>query len=277
MDSLAPLCNGFCFTREVICNHEKKIVPINNVGQYVLFPSKWFHQGFYNSDSVKVFVQAQLIARHSISIEGGVSTRTKDEIIEDPLTVESVMPLCNDILVNWDTTYSRKYFETCKEFDGPIDHQSNCQIPATKFIKVPLIQKLVDTFTIRFPSLTVDMVWLIVKSKPGCGFQTLHRDFYLDPKIIKTIVVNLGAMMRSDVPGEAFSERAKSSPEDSGDDQLKSPPELIDAIVRAQQRRLQRPQVSNIRVLQRKQMQLERARWRRLQRPLVSHIRVLRR
>jgi hypothetical protein len=63
-----------------------------------------------------------------------------------------------------------------------------------------------------FPYLTVDMVWLIVKSKPGSGFKKWHRDFDLDKKIVKTIVVNLGSIKRSEVPGVAFSELSKSPP-----------------------------------------------------------------
>ncbi len=126
---------------------------------------------------------------------------------------ETVTPLCNDILVNWDTTYTRYHFLTCKDFDGSVDNECNCQIPVTKFNQVPIIQNLVDTFCVMFPYLTVDMVWLIVKSKPGNGFQKWHRDFYLDKKIIKTIVVSLGSMKRSEVPGAAFGKLRKSPPE----------------------------------------------------------------
>jgi hypothetical protein len=54
------------------------------------------------------------------------------------------------------------------------------------------------------------MVWLIIKSKPGSGFQKWHRDFYLDEKISKTIVVNLGSMKRIEVPGAAFGKLHKS-------------------------------------------------------------------
>ncbi len=36
---------GFYFTRKTICDDEKKMVPLNNVDQYILFPSKCFHQG----------------------------------------------------------------------------------------------------------------------------------------------------------------------------------------------------------------------------------------
>jgi hypothetical protein len=75
------------------------------------------------------------------------------------------------------------------------------------------MQNLVDTFCLKVPNLTVDMVWIIVKSKLGSGFQSWHRDFYLDEKIVKTIVVNLVSMKRSEVPGVAFGELCKSPPE----------------------------------------------------------------
>ena len=54
-----------------ICCHEKKMAPLNNVGWYILFDSKCFHQGFYNNESGKIFVQAQLFCRHSV---GGATT-----------------------------------------------------------------------------------------------------------------------------------------------------------------------------------------------------------
>ena len=66
----APLFSGVCFSRKVECDHEKKNVQINNVGQYVQFSSKWYHQGHFNDVIGKVFVTAQLFARPSTSIEG---------------------------------------------------------------------------------------------------------------------------------------------------------------------------------------------------------------
>ena len=61
----------------------------------------------------------------------------------------------------------------------------------------------------------MQQVWLIVKSKRGSGFQTWHRDFYLNDKIIRTIAVNLGAMKRSDVPGKAFGHLREIPPEEA--------------------------------------------------------------
>ncbi len=71
-------------------------------------------------------------------------------------------------------------------------------------------------------------MWLIVKSKRGSGFQEWHRDFYLNDKIVRTIVVNLGAMKRSDVPGEAFCHLSEIPPsEPAMPSDQKSPPETI--------------------------------------------------
>jgi len=42
--NFAPKCDNFCFTsRKTVCDHIKNYVPINNLGDYVVFPSKCFH------------------------------------------------------------------------------------------------------------------------------------------------------------------------------------------------------------------------------------------
>ena len=48
--NFAPLCNSFCFTKKKECDQ--------NVGDYVQFPSKWYHQGYFNDVLGKVIVQA---------------------------------------------------------------------------------------------------------------------------------------------------------------------------------------------------------------------------
>ncbi len=58
---------------------------------------------------------------------------------------------------------------------------------------VPLLKNLVDTFETMFPYLSVDLVWLLRKSKEGDGFQGWHKDFSLGQRITKTIVINVGS------------------------------------------------------------------------------------
>jgi len=188
---------------------------------------------------------------------------------------ETVAALSNDILQNWNTTYSLEHFGPCKNFDGPVDKDSNRQLPNTRFHETPLLNQLVDTFTEMLQYLTIDMVWIIVKSydvgsqqwqwwgqataakkdavmethinqptdgsdsckngirgsgsgnggvcgsssvngiKPGTGFQSWHQDFNLNEKITKTIVINLGAVKRSDLLGGPLCELINSENEDN--------------------------------------------------------------
>ncbi len=50
-----------------------------------------------------------------------------------------------------------------------------------------------DTFETMLPYLSVDLVWLLHKSKEGDGFQGWHKDFYMGGLITKTIVINIGS------------------------------------------------------------------------------------
>ncbi len=71
-----------------------------------------------------------------------------------------------------------------------MDRTSNRQINKKHFTQVPLLQNLVDTFETMFPYLSVDLVWLLHKSKEGDGLQGWHKDFSLGQRITKTIVNN---------------------------------------------------------------------------------------
>ncbi len=73
-----------------------------------------------------------------------------------------------------------------------MDRASNRQINKKHFTQVPLIKKLVDTFETMLPYRSVDLVWLLPKSKEGDGFQGWHKDFYMGGRITKTIVINVG-------------------------------------------------------------------------------------
>jgi hypothetical protein len=63
--------------------------------------------------------------------------------------------------------------------------------------------------------LTIGMLWLIDKSKPGSRFQSWHQDFNRNKKITKTIVINLGAVKRSDLLGGPLRKAVISENKDS--------------------------------------------------------------
>ena len=91
--NFAPKCGHFCFTRKTVCDHIKNNVHLNNVGDYVIFPSKCFHQGYFNSELDMIYVTAQLFARPTISIACDQLTRshTKDlDLIQSNLNDDTV-------------------------------------------------------------------------------------------------------------------------------------------------------------------------------------------
>ncbi len=74
-----------------------------------------------------------------------------------------------------------------------MDRASNRQIYKKHFNQVPQLKNLVDTSETMLPYLSVDLVWLLRKSKEGDGFQGWHKDFYMGGQITKTIVINVGS------------------------------------------------------------------------------------
>ncbi len=77
-----------------------------------------------------------------------------------------------------------------------MDRRKNRQIYKKHFTQVPLLKNLVDTFETMFPYLTVDLVWLLCKSKEGDEFQGWQKDFSLGQQIVKTIVINVRSKER---------------------------------------------------------------------------------
>jgi hypothetical protein len=55
-----PRCDGECFSsrREKGCDHPVNEVALDNVGDYVVFPLRWYHHDYYNIKSNKVFYTA---------------------------------------------------------------------------------------------------------------------------------------------------------------------------------------------------------------------------
>ncbi len=113
----------------------------------------------------------------------------------------TVAKLSNDIMHNWDTKCSHELFLPCKKFYGDVDTEFNGHILCKKFQQLQLLKKLIDTFEKLFPYLSIDMVWLLIKYKPGAGFQRWHKDFAVGNKITKTIFVNLFTMKRCNLLG----------------------------------------------------------------------------
>jgi hypothetical protein len=110
------------------------------------------------------------------------------------LDESTLSELRDDLINNWEILYSNPDYRPCKNFSGgPVDRASNRQIYKKHFNQVPLVENLVDTFETMLPYLSVNLVWLLHKSKEGDGFQGWRKDFYMGGRITKTIVINVGS------------------------------------------------------------------------------------
>ena len=198
----APTChpsnNGIekCFDscRNKLCSHKTDNVPLNHVGQYVIFPSRWWHRGYYEIRSEKMYYTAQLFCVAAQDPESWCNqTRKQNRNMKIGRIPEMQMhDVSRDITQNWDETYSETKFPPSKAFDGEIDRGTNRHLKGKTFREIPHMYGLVKYYESLYRHLQIDSVWLIKKTRNNGGFQGWHRDFYLKTDIIATIVVNVG-------------------------------------------------------------------------------------
>jgi hypothetical protein len=110
----APLCHPRndgakkCFNaaHNKICNHKVEQVSLNQLGQYAIFSSRWWHHGYYNITSEFEYHTAQLFctgAQDSESWAGHTRARNQSRR-EGRLTGEGIESFSRDVEDNWDTT-----------------------------------------------------------------------------------------------------------------------------------------------------------------------------
>ena len=204
-----PNCVDRCFIHNIFSSfHEKKCahtwqsVNLSRTGEFVSFPSSFFHRGYFKMKENQIVVTAQLFASDNGSSPNHpsrhlASKNSMDAVNNGMLTID-LTRLSEDVLLRWDVNYPISEFAPCKSFGGVwINTESNRQIHKSKFARVPYIARLVKAFEEKYHSLSIDQVWLIRKSHSELGFQRWHQDL---PKlegeraIVKSIVVNIGQM-----------------------------------------------------------------------------------
>ena len=188
-----------CFSPTNIkeCEHDILTIALNDVGNFVIFPSRWWHRGFYSIASEKEYYTAQLFCTSKDDRDSWANnTRSKNnDLIGGRIDEEHqiLQPLSRDVQLNWDTTYSAENFKPCKMFGGEkINPKTNRHLQHGTFREIEHMKKLVMYFEDQYETVRVKSVWLIKKNKSNDGFQRWHRDFYLSTKIVTTIVVNVG-------------------------------------------------------------------------------------
>jgi hypothetical protein len=202
----APMCkadvDSKCFTsrNEKVCDHKVNADELDTVGDFVVFPSRFYHRGYYRIASYMTYYTAQLFCKISDKPEAWQNmTRKVNQITIQGCIQESwLAQLMQDIRDNWDTTYSVNAFLPAKAFNGDkIDATKNRHILRVMFQGVPLITELVKYFEDKYTHLEVRSVWMIEKSKENDGFQGWHRDFYLQTEVTMTILVTVGAITKN--------------------------------------------------------------------------------
>ena len=200
----APMCPSTndtpskCFNTSLVkkCLHMIRKVSLCQLGQYVIFPSRWWHRGYYTINSGLMYVTAQLFCTAAMSMDSSSRhTRTQNaELKQGKLGMKKMMGLSDDLYNNWDSKYSNLKFRPSKAFNGEaIDPCNNRHLRENTFRNIKELNVLVQTFEAAHSELNVHSVWIIRKTKCNMGFQDWHRDFYLSTSgIIATIVVNVG-------------------------------------------------------------------------------------
>jgi hypothetical protein len=178
---LAPDCkadkDNTCFTssNEKICGHQVTRVELDQAGNYIVFPSQFYHLGYYRIDSSITYYTAQLfctlVLDNAADTWQNVTRKVNTTILQGHVEESSMRELTDDIHANRDTTYSVNLFLPAKKFGGDkIDATKNRHILRATFPNVPKISELVKYFENKYNHLEVRSVWLIKKSRENDGF-----------------------------------------------------------------------------------------------------------
>jgi hypothetical protein len=102
------------------CDHPVNKDALEHVGEFVVFPLRWYHHGYYNIKSDKVFYTAQLFAMGSSKPVAwqNITSQVNRNMIQGHVAESKLRELTEDLRDNWDTNYSVNMFPPSKEFDG---------------------------------------------------------------------------------------------------------------------------------------------------------------
>ena len=122
----APMCkadfDSKCFTssNEKICEHNVNAVKLDMVGDFLVFPSRFFHRGYYTIASNMTYYTSQLFCKISDNPEAwqNVTRKVNQSTMQGRVEESWLAQLMQDICNNWDRTFSVNAFPPAKVFDG---------------------------------------------------------------------------------------------------------------------------------------------------------------
>ena len=198
-----PDCSSYCMTQiqkaDNPCHqqHPNVIhVPLNDPGEYVIFPATTYHRGYYNGEIQQTFFTAQLFAEYKSSDDIPTSRIDHSQYYQ----LKRVLPckvtaLFNDLRCYWDIHYPASEYPPPNQYKlMDVDVSSNRVIDKACFCNTrPFLNNLISMFEHLYPSLDFQSVWFIRKRDVGDGFQSWHKDLINNAKTAITIVVNVGS------------------------------------------------------------------------------------
>jgi hypothetical protein len=166
---VAPDCKAdkgdTCFTssNEKICPHQDTRVELNQAGNYIVFPSRFYHRGYYKINSNMTYYTATLFCNllldNAVGAWQNVTRKINTTILQGQVEEPSARELTDDIKANWDTTYCDNQFPPAKMFGGDnIDPTKNRHILRPMFPNVSMISKLVKYFENKYNHIEVHSV-----------------------------------------------------------------------------------------------------------------------
>ena len=171
-------------------------VPLNDPGEYVIFPATTYHRGYYNGEIQKTFFTAQLFAEYKSSDDILTSRIDHSQYYQ----LKRVLPckvtaLFNDLRCYWDIHYPASEYPPPNQYKlMDVDVSSNRVIDKACFCNTrPFLNDLISMFENLYPHLDFQSVWFIRKRDVGDGFQSWHKDLINNAKTAITIVVNVGS------------------------------------------------------------------------------------
>ena len=168
---------------------------LNNIGDYVMFPSSSFHHGYFSIKLNGIYYTAQIFAKPS-ELTSRASTSRKSLFmtseIKGTMTCQQVTDFSNDVIQHWNTTYKNKKYNPAKGFDGEqLNSDYHCHIRRKDFQSLNVLEEFVKYVESILYTIQIDSIWIMAKSKQNKGFQKWHQD-KVGMNVTTTIVMNIG-------------------------------------------------------------------------------------
>jgi len=139
-------------------------IPLDNTGDYVMFPSSMFHRGYYNQTCDMTIITAQFfcVAKASdddFRVSRTVMNASRVVQLEHFAHAELLDNLCADLLFNWDEKFPLNKYPPPKKYNlSIVDTDTNRLVKKGQLSNVPSLKERVDVFQGIYTNVEVNSV-----------------------------------------------------------------------------------------------------------------------